>query len=119
MNKSKTNLVVAAAFAVLAIVGTVMNSQTATAQQRGVPAPVHVTGNTAATQTGPAKAVEPAAEEAAACNDGYTSAAQGGCARDRKSVACLVDGTPCGGPKSFCTTVPAKNGPLPFSCKCI
>jgi hypothetical protein len=37
MNKLKTNLVVAAAFAVLALIGTIMNSQHATAQPPGAP----------------------------------------------------------------------------------
>lgn len=70
MNKLKTNLAVAAALAVLAIIGTIMNSQHATAQQQGppdglavrlvspLPVPVTVTGSStisgtvAATQSG-------------------------------------------------------------------
>lgn len=61
MNKLKTNLVVAAAFAVLAIIGTMMNSQYATAQPPGPPdglavrlvspLPVPVTGNTTVSGT--------------------------------------------------------------------
>jgi len=61
MNKLKTNLVVAAAFAVLAIIGTIMNAQYATAQQQGPPdglavrlvspLPLPVTGNVVITGT--------------------------------------------------------------------